>query len=82
MLMLTELPGTVIVFEQFFHLDFGDSYTCNIHGDPRIERYITTVYTTQQYTMLEIKPRWWIPFGFPRKKWIPFINMYKCLPAY
>ena len=33
-LMLTELPGMVIVFEQFFHLDFGDS---NIHGDPRIE---------------------------------------------
>ena len=26
--------------------------------------------------MLEDKPRWWIPFGFPRKKWIPFINMY------
>ena len=32
--------------------------------------------------MLEIKPRWWIPFGFPRKKWILFIDMYKCLPAY
>ena len=39
MLMLTELPGMVIVFEQFFNLDFGDSYTCNIHGDPRIEGY-------------------------------------------
>ena len=25
---------------------------------------------------------WWIPFGFPRKKWIPFINTYNCLPAY
>ena len=24
--------------------------------------------------MLEDKPRWWIPFGFPRKKWIPLIN--------
>ena len=56
--------------------------------------------------MLEDKPRWWIPFGFSRKKgiplinrhmglvynvtdcdnlgkkWTPFINMYKCLPAY
>ena len=39
MLMLTELPGMVIVFEQFFHLEYGDSYTCNIHGDPRIEGY-------------------------------------------
>ena len=26
---------------------------------------------------VEIKPCWWIPFGFPRRKWIPFINMYK-----
>ena len=37
MLMLTELPGMVTVFEQFFHLEYSDSYTCNIHGDPRIE---------------------------------------------
>ena len=35
--MLTELPGMVTVFEQFFHLEYSDSYTCNIHGDPRIE---------------------------------------------
>ena len=27
------------VFEQFFHLEYSDSYTCNIHGDPRIEGY-------------------------------------------
>ena len=31
MLMLTELPGKVTVFEQFFHLEYSDSYTCNIH---------------------------------------------------
>ena len=37
--MLTELSGMVTVFEQFFHLEYGDSYTCNIHGDPRIEGY-------------------------------------------
>ena len=36
-LMLTELPGMVTVFEQFFHLEYSDSYTCNIHCDPRIE---------------------------------------------
>ena len=42
MLMLTELPGMVTVFEQFFHLEYSDSYTCNIQGDPRIEG-ITTV---------------------------------------
>ena len=31
MLMLTELPGMVTVSEQFFHLEYSDSYTCNIH---------------------------------------------------
>ena len=36
----------------------------------------------QQYTRVKDRPRCWIPFEFPRKKWIPFINMYKCLPAY
>ena len=30
MLMLTELPGMVTVFEQFFHLEYSDSYTFNI----------------------------------------------------
>ena len=39
MLMLRSLPGMVTVFEQFFHLESSDSYTCNIHGDPRIEGY-------------------------------------------
>ena len=37
MLMLKSLPGMVTVFEPFFHLECSDSYTCNIHGDPRIE---------------------------------------------
>ena len=37
MFMLIELPGIVTVFEQFFHLEYSDSYTCNIHGDPRTE---------------------------------------------
>ena len=31
MSMLTELPGMVTVFEQLFHLEYSDSYTCNIH---------------------------------------------------
>ena len=31
MSMLTELPGKITVFEQFFHLEYSDSYTCNIH---------------------------------------------------
>ena len=31
MLMLTELLGMVTVFEQFFNLEYSDSYTCNIH---------------------------------------------------
>ena len=30
-LMLTEWPGMVTVFEQFFHLEYSDTYTCNIH---------------------------------------------------
>ena len=29
----------VTLWEQFFHLEYSDSYTCNIHGDPRIEGY-------------------------------------------
>ena len=37
MLMLTELPVMVTVFEQFFHLEYSDSYTYSIHSDHRIE---------------------------------------------
>ena len=37
--MLTELPGKVTEFEQFFQLEYSESYTCNMHGDARIEGY-------------------------------------------
>ena len=37
MLMLTELPGMVTVVERFFQLEYSESYTCNMHGDVRIE---------------------------------------------
>ena len=49
----------------------------------------------EQLCLSKIKPRWWIPFGFLRKKWIPFITytgfprkkmrssiLIKCLPPY
>ena len=39
MLMLTELPVMRAVFERFFMLQYNESYTCNMHGDARIERY-------------------------------------------
>ena len=38
-LMLTELPGMATVFEQFFHLEYSDSYTSTS---------ITTVYATHR----------------------------------
>ena len=36
MLMLTELPEMVSVFELIFQLKYSESYTCNMHGDARI----------------------------------------------
>ena len=39
MLMFTELPEMVTVFERFFQLQYSASYTCNMHGDARIEGY-------------------------------------------
>ena len=39
MLILTELPEIVTVFERFFKLEYSESYTCNMHGDARIEVY-------------------------------------------
>ena len=39
MLILTELPEIVTVFERFFQLEYSESYTCNMHGDARIEEY-------------------------------------------
>ena len=41
MLMLTELPGMVTVFERFFHLEYSESYTCNMYGDARFEGIAT-----------------------------------------
>ena len=38
-LMLTELPEMVSVFELIFHLEYSESYSCNMHGDARIEGY-------------------------------------------
>ena len=37
--MLTELPEMFTVFERFFQLEYSESYTCNMHGDVRIEGY-------------------------------------------
>ena len=37
--MLTELSEMVTVFEWFFQLEYSESYTCNMHGDARIEGY-------------------------------------------
>ena len=37
MLMLTELPEMVTVFERFFQLEYSVSYS--MHGDARIEGY-------------------------------------------
>ena len=39
MLMLTELPEMVTVFERFFQLKCSESCTSNLHGDARIEGY-------------------------------------------
>ena len=50
MLVLTELPRMVTVFEQFFHLEYSDSYSRNIHGDPRIEGYHYCIYPSQGTT--------------------------------
>ena len=38
MLMLTELPEMVTVFERFFQLKYIESYTCNMHGDSGTQR--------------------------------------------
>ena len=37
MLMLTDLPEMVTVFERFFQLEYIENCTCNMHGDARIE---------------------------------------------
>ena len=37
MLMLTELPEMVTVFERFLQPEYSESYTCIVHGEARIE---------------------------------------------
>jgi len=49
MLMLAELPGMVTVFERFFQLEYSESYTCNMHGDARIEGYHYCICHGVQY---------------------------------
>ena len=39
MFMLTELLGIVTMFEQLFHLEYSDSYTCNIIGDELLPNF-------------------------------------------
>ena len=39
MLMLPQLPEMITIFERFFQIEYNDSYTSNMHGDPRIEGY-------------------------------------------
>ena len=47
MLMLTELPGMVTMFERVFLLEYSESYTCNFKCMMMPElRGITTVYAT------------------------------------
>ena len=35
LLMSTELPEMVTVFERFFQLEYSESYTCNMYGDAK-----------------------------------------------
>ena len=52
MLMLTELPEMVSVFELIFQLEHSESYTCNMHGDARIEGF--TFNCTPRKTLLAL----------------------------
>ena len=49
MLMLTELPGMFTVFERFFQFEYSERYTCNMHGDARIEGYYCCIYHWVQH---------------------------------
>ena len=44
MLMLAKLPEMVTVFERFFQLERRESYTCNMHGDARIEGFTSVCH--------------------------------------
>ena len=52
MLMLTELPEMVTVFERFLQLEYSESFTCNMHGDARIEG--STFNCTPRKTLLAL----------------------------
>ena len=62
MLMLKSLPGMVTVFEPFFHLEYSDSYTCNIHGDPRIEGHHYCICHSQNTAFETLLPLNYNPF--------------------
>ena len=47
--MLTELPGMLTVFERLFQLEYSESYTCNMHGDARIEGYHYGIFHRVQH---------------------------------
>ena len=49
MLMFTELPVMVTVFERFFPLQYSESYTCNMNGDARIEGITTVCHWVQHW---------------------------------
>ena len=42
----------VTVFERFFQLEYSESYTCNMHGDARIEGF--TFNCTPRETLLAL----------------------------
>ena len=50
--MLTELPEMVTVFERFLQLEYSESFTCNMHGDARIEG--STFNCTPRKTLLAL----------------------------
>ena len=47
--MLTELPGMLTVFERLFQLEYSECYTCNMHGDARIEGYHYCIFHWLQH---------------------------------
>ena len=44
MLMFSELPERVTVFERFFHLQYSESYTCNMNGDASFKKNMFSYY--------------------------------------
>ena len=50
MLTLTELPEMVSVFELIFQPEYSESYTCNMHGDARMDlvKVFDAILTSRQ----------------------------------